>query len=549
MVRPTFLGIEIGRTGVNVSQKGLDVTGHNVANVDTAGYTRQRLELTAIDPYNTIPKWKPVENGVYGFGAKIVVVSQIRSAFYDRQYRTEENYLAQWSTRNERLGFIEGVYEGEQISGVKSSMDEFFAALNTMAENPTSGSMRTHVRTTATTVTETLKDFYTKNVELFRDENTEIETIAKEINTILESITFLNKSIYFFEMDGQPANDLRDKRNLEVDRLSELVDITYSGDAIGDRFMVLIGDYAVVNHTECDQLKVDKLVLGTDTPPAAYANFPTYLETLLPGENFTILSWRKDANRIVNIDPANTTNGIKSGILYATMEMRESNSPTRPGVPYFLEKLNEFARGFAKAVNDIHKTGFTYPFGTATSLDDFNFFTCLNPVGGVDVLTSAAFDALAGNSYDHINASNLTVSLDILNSEWMIAGSSKMILLDGMALPEELFPGNGEIMQQLFNLKIRKDVPIIGNPYGYFDRLEIDIADARAYSKDMTDSQTRLVLSVEQLRLSVAGVSLDEEMTNLIRFQHAYSGAARVITTMDEALDRIINRTGLVGIV
>ena len=549
MVRPTFLGIEIGRTGVNVSQKGLDVTGHNVANVDTAGYTRQRLELTAIDPYNTIPKWKPVENGVYGFGAKIVVVSQIRSAFYDRQYRTEENYLAQWTTRNQGLGYIESVYEGPELASIKSSMDEFFAALNTMAENPTSASMRTHVRTTATSVTEDLKDFYTKNIELFRNENTEIETIAKEINTILESITFLNKSIYFFEMDGQPANDLRDKRNLEVDRLAELVDITYSGDAIGDRFMVMIGDYAVVNHTECDQLKIDRLVLGTDTPPTAYANFPTYLETLLPGEDFTILSWRKDASRIMNIDPANTTNGIKSGTLYATMELRESNSPTRPGVPYFIEKLNEFARGFAQAVNDIHKTGWTYPFGAAGSVTGINFFTCVDPAGGTNALNSTAFDALAGNSYNYINASNLTVSLDILTSEWMISGSSKQIVLDGTADPDELFPGNGEIMQQLFNLKIRKDVAVIGNPYGFFDKLEIDIADARAYSREMVDSQARLVLSVEQLRLSVAGVSLDEEMTNLIRFQHAYSGAARVITTMDEALDRIINRTGLVGIV
>jgi len=114
--RSTFFGIEIGKTGITMSQLGLDVTGHNIANADTKGYTRQRLITTAYDPYSTIGRLLPVESAKVGGGAKIKILDQIRDRYLDIRFRAENTTNSYWTKRSQGLTYVEAYFDNVKDS-------------------------------------------------------------------------------------------------------------------------------------------------------------------------------------------------------------------------------------------------------------------------------------------------------------------------------------------------------------------------------------------------------------------------------------------------
>jgi flagellar hook-associated protein 1 FlgK len=241
-IRPTFFGIEIGKSGLTVAQKGLDVTGHNISNVETAGYTRQRIMNTAYAPYSAITQLRIADNGRVGAGAHVQILDQIRSAFLDRQFRTEQTAASYWSTRSQGLSYVQSLFEtstGELA--LTTSVNDLFSAFNQVTNAPEDQQQRTFLRQQALKMTEQFKHMYESMMALQEGQNTSVKTVTDPINTIAGQIADLNKNIFAFEIDGQPANDLRDKRNLLVDQLAGLADVTYEGDAIGSKFSLSIG--------------------------------------------------------------------------------------------------------------------------------------------------------------------------------------------------------------------------------------------------------------------------------------------------------------------
>ena len=532
-IRPTFYGLEIGKTGLFMSQKGLDVTGHNIANVDTAGYTRQRIISTAYDPYNTVTKFKPVSKALVGSGVNVMIHDQVRDIFLDRQFRTEQSLYSKWATRTSGLNYVESLFEGSEMSSLDNGINKLFEAFNALEEEANDREQRVLIKENAESLSLIFHTVYERLIEQQESQNLAVKAVADKINTLAENIKALNKSIYSYEIDGDlRALDLRDKRNLLLDELSALADIEYR-ETEENKLIVTIGGVELVNHLSGDRIVCAEIPNDLTPENATDTLYAPYWESQVTDPT----------------DPAQIAAAlvdVKGGELRAHLDLRDngldaSASGEVPGIPYFVELINQLARAIVQNVNDIHKTGWTHPGSGDPSRQGVSFF---DDYGDISLVT----------------AGNIKLSSDITaepDSVFNIAASSKEIVLDGVD-PEKLEMGNNEKAKQLFNLSLLKELKVdmpgatpdvnIGSFASFITGILVDLSVTLSDSKKMTDMQNTQLLNADLLRTSVSGVSLDEEMTQLIKYQHSYNGASRLITTMDDALDTLINRMGRVGL-
>jgi flagellar hook-associated protein 1 FlgK len=501
-MRSTFYGLEIVRKGLFISQKGLDVTGHNIANANTPGYTRQRLVTSSLEPATGgYGQFTYTAKGQVGSGVTIQELSQIRDKFIDMQYRKENTGLGEWMTRTDALQYIEAIFREPSEAGLNAVLADFFTDIQEMAKNPESKEIRALVRQDAIKLTETLHHYYDQLIQLQREQDTAIEITVNRINEIIRNVKDLNEQIFRFELGGDKANDLRDKRNLLVDELSGLIKIEYY-ETSDNKFRIDINGMVLVDHNVYNELETRKDVQN----PA--------------GEGLDFLSSIKWKG--TNIDVA-----VNGGKLKGYLDNRDGATNDRMGIPYFIQQLNSFARALAEEFNRVHKDGWTLPEGENESRTGIEFFTHDR---------GQAFDP------SKITAKNITLTQDILDSVYNIAASGQEV---DKTQPDK--QGDNAIALELARLRDRKDLPGIGNFEDFTKKLIADLAVESSHSQKMLEGQQILADSLNTNRLSISGVSLDEEMTMMIQYQHAYAAAARTISVMDEALDILINRTGLVG--
>lgn len=496
-MRSTFFGIEIARTGLNVSQKGLDVTGHNIANVDTAGYTRQRLVNTSYEPFSGSRLFLPVDNALVGAGVKVMVLDQIRSAFYDRQFRSEQTLYSEWSTRTTGLTYVESLFEDFEESALTEGINKLFQAFLTLTTEANDKEQRTVVQQAAISLTDSFNQIYNRLMELKDNHNTAIGAVISRINTITDNIASLNKSIYAYELNGFRANDLRDKRNLLIDELSGLIDISYYETEDNKLVIELAGisGAELVNHNTVNNFNIS---YDADGQP----------ERIIVGGN----DYEYSSDKL-------------GGELKAHLDLRDNATSDTPGIPYFIEQLNILARAIVQNINDIHRNGYTHPASGDASHNGVDFFE-------------------EPTNINELTAGNMRISQAIIDSVFNIAASSVPIdLSPGGSLQQ----GNQEIARAIYELINKSDLDGIGGFNSFMSGIILDVAITLEHSKSKSENQRSNLLAVDNQRTSISGVSLDEEMTNLIKYQHAYSGASRVITAMDEALEVIINKMGIVG--
>ena len=686
----TFAGIEIGRTGLNISQLGLDVTSHNIANVETPGYTRQRIIQTAYDPFSTIGRLIPVSEALVGGGVRVKILDQIRSAYLDRRYRTENTTNAYWLKRTEGLTYLESYFDNvNEETSFSYSIAKFFEAIKILAEDPVEGAPRKLLQTAGMDLTQQLSDVYRGLIDLQDTHNQAVKITVEDINRIANEIVELNKSIYGFEVTGYIANDLRDKRNLLLDELSSLIDIEYREEPDskgGTKLVVEIGGKTLVDHDISNKLDValgPNAINGEDDVwvPVWAAN-PTLVPKIdafgqysayfngLDGSinslvfnasvNRTIQTDVQNAVKRINeiaaefakitpewdpsfaINPANmppdayllyneltslvgnvdifamqpnpwdwcvhtginiggvdfvyacsdqvnaqSVHGyariesdvvystpepleVKNGELKAYLDLRDSDDAKTPGIPYYIEMLNNLARALVQEINEVHREGYTDPPGGGSE-SGINFFWAKDSAG--NYLPGAWLDDL-GNppaspadvdmrdpvtgkriynyvlDISQVTAKNICLSEEVTTSVYNIACSTTKIVKQG--LPNELQEGNNKNMNLLYELFLKNNITVNGVDIGGFDSymtsIRFDVGNTLSFAKKTAINSTTLLLAAENQRVSVSGVSLDEEMINMVKYQHAYSGASRVITAIDEMLDKLINGTGRVGL-
>ena len=485
-----FYALEIPKTGLYVSQKGLKLSGNNIANANTEGYTRQRLVIESLYP-STMSRFNI---GIrLGGGANVKQIDQIRSAYIDRQLRGQYSALGEWNTRSTEMEFIISMIdETSDTTSLSSALASFYDSLSKLAENPESLEKRTNVQQNATKLCETFNYYYNQLVDQQNAYNDSMQVTVNSINSLTKSIADYNKQIFGYELSGQSANELRDQRALLVDKLSQLVNIEYSENENGQLTITTNGQTLVSNN--------DATLLATD-PDAATGFF----DILYEGADFS----------------------YNSGELEAYRTLRDGTTVDDMGIPYLISNLNTLAQSLAQSFNEVHETGYTIPIGAGTSRTGVQFFN-VPTVGG----------------YAAITAGNIALSADVLADGKNIAASDAPIDLNA----EDTGIGNYKIAQKLYGLTTSKTIADIGSFDDYLSSFVVQVGIACSSAQDMSESQTSIVDNLETRRESISGVSIDDEMINLLSFQHSYAAAARVLTAIDEAIGILINNTGRVGL-
>ncbi len=546
----SFLGLGTAYSGLTANQRALQVTSHNIANANTEGYSRQRLDMFAEKPDSL-----PAGYGTLGMGVTFGSVKQIRDEFLDYKYRQENSKMAEWESREEVLKIIESVINEPSDSGMREIMDQFFAATQELSKNPENLTTRTLVRQRGIALTAGLNNISEGLKRLQRDMNFEFESAVTELNGYASQIAKLNEIIYSTEVSGGKANDIRDQRNVLVDKMSALVDIDYYEDAKG-RFNVLLNGNAIVAHTRHDTLEIKERddVKNYDDP------------------NFLVdIQWASGV-------PFDATSGKIRGI----MNMRDNIAGDSKGIPYYVDKINEFTDALMRDMNQVHYNGFGLQgetneyFFTIKGMNSQEFENHLLTKGfdngpALDVTDSVlqgtagledpelrekihenmeklvdnnpqyAFKSVQyiGGSYymvDKLRASDITVNPDFENLNLIAAASSQ----DGA-------PGDGSNALKLANVRHDNSLFQWGSADDFIKSLVSNLGVDTQEAVRVRENQEVLIEAAQYRRESVSGVSLDEEMSNMVRYQHAYNANARMVNVVDEMLDLLVNRLGTVG--
>ena len=615
MIRGSFFGLEIGKTGLTTAQFGLDVTGHNIANLDTAGYTRQRIVSTAYDPFSTIGRFAPVGQGLVGGGVRVQILDQIRSAYLDRRFRTESGLHSYWETRSQSLSYIESFFDNvNEKTSINHSLSQFFESMTEIAKDPVSGAPRTLMQTTAMDLVQQLNMMYEGLVDFQKVENRAVETKVGDINRMAKEIAALNVAIYTFEITGMIANDLRDKRNLMIDELSNYIDIEYeeypdplSKDMIGIKhnlMKITVAGQTLIDHDyprshDPDMLGIAYVYGDISGEPTAIPYWRNIVDINALVDNRDVLNGEMDPGSAEYTDHLNALFGAGSGSIWERWNSAGTNTGVlnlqrleggellshihmrdgigggvdsrNKGVPYYIEMINDLARALVVEINKQHLQGWSdHPERSETGILFFDIFDedgnsiLMNYVEMYDADDNLITDPedkniayvtfnLPDDVLRQITAQNITLSEAVQQSGYNIAAAASKINRAGEGDdPDELQRGNNENIREIYKLFSNTNITVFDKPIGSFDEyattIRFDVGKTLNTSKQAMETCRVLTLSANNQRTAVAGVSLDEEMVGLVRYNHAFNGAARVITQMDDALDRLINGTGRVGL-
>lgn len=235
----TFFGLSIGKSGMYASQASLNTTAHNVSNATTAGYTRQVVTQEASAPIALYSR-----AGMAGTGVDVTNVDRVRNIYYDEKYRDCNTAYGNYNTKDYYLNSIQSYFSETNSEGLTATYTEFCMALKNLKNNVSDSTMRTEVAEKAENLTDYVQSLANSLQTIQREANVDIKTTVDRINSIAAQIATLNKQINTLELRGSSANDLRDKRDLLVDELSEYANISVTETSRGDE-LTLLNEYTI----------------------------------------------------------------------------------------------------------------------------------------------------------------------------------------------------------------------------------------------------------------------------------------------------------------
>ena len=509
-MRSTFMGLETNKRGLYTQQSALYTTGHNISNANTLGYSRQRVNMQATAGFPGVGLNTPTMPGFLGTGVEAGSIQRIRDSFVDQQYRQESNKLGYWESRSKSISQMEDILNEPSNYGMQKSLSEFWQSLNDLAVNPDNGGARKVVIQRGQAVADSFNYMYNSLTEIQNNIGKEQEVGTKDINSLLSQITDLNRQISEVEPNGYLPNDLYDSRDVLLDELSQYLPIELNYEPSGGRALHIAEGSVTVS------LKINgdtvKLVSGgkagsltTEPSPLVAADGVQGIKVKLPDGGEKEVE-HKDLLDLGKLKSLMNSYGVAG-----------ADGPK--GIyPDMLAQLNEMASKFAEMFNKIHYEG--------TDLDgehpNQDFFTTKDGGG--------------------LTAGNITVNTHFVENP------SKLAASDSKKAEE----GNGNLAKRLAGIQfdVIKDtnssldgMTLQGFFQGIIGQLGVDGQQA----EKLAYNTATLLGAVEQRRSSISSVSLDEEMTNMIQFQQAYNASARMITVIDETLDKIINGMGVGG--
>ncbi|SEU14125.1 flagellar hook-associated protein FlgK [Paenibacillus sp. NFR01] len=529
----TFHSIETARRSLFTQTAALNTTGHNIANANTEGYTRQRVNMKASSPIEAYGFSNSTVPGQLGTGVEFGSIDRIRETFLDDQYRGENASLGNWTIQSDTLDKLEAIFNEPSDTGLSTVLNNFWQAWSDLSKNPEDSTSRKIVAQTTQSLTDALNYMSKQLDNLDNDLSSNIAVKATEVQGYLSSITDLNASIFKIESMGDKANDLRDQRDLLTDKLSKIMNISVVDTDYG--YSISMSGQALVTPNG-DPATVDSSFLTS-----AFAS-----GDLKSGEVYGMLSSKSNYVTDYKAQLDNIANTIANGDIEVTLP---NGSVLPEGTVLSSDVTIKKADGTTATVT----AGTALPGGATLTADAKVTVKGLNGLHQLGYTMDGTLDpgkplfTVSGDG-STITAGNITLNPLIAEDTNLIATSLRTT---GTGGSETVVKGNNALALLLANQQINTftspSTGIQGTASAFYKTLVGQLGIQSQEATRQTENSDYLVQQVDSRRQSVSGVSLDEEMSNMLVFQHAYSAAARFMTTYDEMLDKLINSTGTVG--
>ncbi|MFW6139587.1 MAG: flagellar hook-associated protein FlgK [Spirochaetota bacterium] len=616
----TFAGIEIGKRSIMAHQVAINTTGHNVSNAQTEGYSRQKVTMKVFDPLYIPGLTREERPGQIGQGVAVEKILRARDMLLEDRILSEKNTMSYWDSMSDWIKQVEYVHNEPSDKSILNVMDKFWSSWQELANNPEDISTREAVRQYGVELAEFINHTYGALKSIRDNIEKTIQAKVDQVNSFARQIAKLNAEILKAESVGDNPNDLWDKRDLLVEKLSELADI-HVGRSDRDEFMVYIGGKHLVQGKHYEQLVTVKDPFN---------------------EGYSDIRWEMDRSLL----------DASSGQLRALLNARDQE------VKYQIDSLDAFAVNITDALNTIHRQGFGLNLRTGLDFFKQNSIT-EHPGGNFDfnrdgVVDGTAIFRITGTNTlerDHTVGLEGTITLnngitvdyvstdtvsDILNKVNNSDADVKMYLnTDGNLVVKSNTPSfyiphlqdSGDFMVQYAEVlrqsgaegafdsqspgmaqrisddfmvtpdthpsswmglseAVKNEVESIAAAAGVNtdqDRMPdvshgagdggnaLKIAGLRferimngqaqtlndfyqalvahtglrgQATQDQAESSRSIVNNLENLRKSISGVNIDEELVNLVKYQHGYAAAARFISEVNKMLETLIQRMG-----
>jgi flagellar hook-associated protein 1 FlgK len=681
-----FSSLEVARSGLFVNERGLFVTGQNISNVDTPGYTRQQAIIATAN-------YKDNVTYQLGLGADIQKIRQVRHSFLDNVYRGESQPLGYWEARQKTFQDIQAIFGEPMEEGMQYVMNQFWDSWQELSKDPGNLTTRAIVRQRGSSLVQYLDQIGQQLDRTQKDLDSEIKDKIEEINIITENIARLNVKISESEISGDTANDMRDQRNLYIDKLSKLIGCQTFETQDG-QVDITVGGYFIVNKSNSEKIVTvpnekgsmfssPAIKDGDITLPITGGTLKGLIESrgevkyskgstengstndkvdlvFAINTSDNILQRTNLVNNIEAIVKAYKDKGMQVRLGYEVFDSTGIKSSSFGG-KFFTEDIDQFRNAVGTDVPSASaQNGEAAALGAAMnaviSADDTDNWnntarqfvlisdTKINTAGmkelsgrlqaenintlvisdGSNAIYSKELSSLAETTGDRylvsgaltpdtdddiklmdevIESVRNNVYGDVSTTGNIIPDLRKRINLLVSALAREVnrlhrsgmtlgatshqgsdffVPVDSNYPMEMGNIQINpklrdlneivasydstsgdntvalqisdlRHMMMLGNSGeiqsidGFYHSTLMWIGDDGAEAQRVAEGQGSLVNSLDNQRLSISNVSMDEEMTNMMKYQFAYGASARVITVLDEMFESIVNRLGLVG--
>ena len=459
--------LSIGAGALLSQQRAISVTGNNIANVNTPGYSRQRLNMET-----NLPVDSPV--GLVGFGVQTTTVERIYDRFLGVQMNNESANLGRWEAQKGMLERVEVVFDESGGYGLNQALSDFWNSWQDLSMNPSGTTERSVVAANSQALADTIRQKYADLEQAQADIDAAVRSGVEDINRLTAEISDLNQKIASTEAGGTVnANDYRDSRDLALKQLSEIIGIKSFEDADG-RVVVSVGSCRALVESGNNQ------ALATRTNAGGHAD----------------LVWADNTGAPVNI-----ASEITSGKMAGWMQTRDTK------IPGYMSSLDELAQTLSTEANTLH-------------------------AGGYGLNGSHADNLFSGSG-----AADMAVNPDILNDPSRIAAASAAGAVPGDASNAAAIAD----LRMSLTMGGTTTTPPTSTFDGYANALVSQVGHDVQEAKSSQSHQSDMLAYLDNYRESVSGVNLDEEMVNLVKYQAAYTAAAKMISMGDDMLSTLMN--------
>ena len=574
-----FFGLDIGASALRTAQQLLDTAAHNVANANTPGYSRQAVTVVESPPYSLPAFNRTGMPGQIGSGVTVAAITRVRDSFLDLQVQVQAGLKGDWDTRQQQLAKIEAIFPEPSDAGLGGTISKYWNAWQDLAADPTSAAARAALTEQAASLAGEINRDSGQLGMVSAGIDSLVDDQVATVNSLATQIASLNGQIMMVTGTGGHANDLMDQREQLLEKLTAIVPATVTARQDGS-VTVLVGGTDLISNISTRQLITQKDASGRIVPAWAdgspVALQSGQLKALLSVRDGDLASYQSQLDSLAQ-GIADATNAIQARGFGATGAAGQPLFTYRPDSVAATLAVNQAVAADPRLVATSASSDTPGDGSVAGLMADLrNAWSYAAGVPGTDVVsgsdlttngTARLMTITAGRAAGQTwtfsgSGSSLTLtgadgSTQTITVADMAAGATQTLNFDQLGIELTISSAantkaGADLVADLtgagHNTLVTASLFAVPQTTSdFYAGLVGKIGTASSQAQEIAQNQQLVVDQLNQRVEETSGVSLDEEATDMLRFQHAYQAAARVITIMDEMLNTLINNTGLVG--